>query len=288
MGILSDLLAKRRQDNKKADEGKPASENEMSFLDHLEELRWHIIRSLIAIAIVAVVIFMYVKEFIEFFILQPFKPDFPVNRLMCHLNPDLCFEKMDVVFIAISPYEQFLMAFSVSIMGGFIVSFPYIAWETWRFIRPGLHENEQKKLSGNVAIISFLFFLGVVFSYYVVTPFSVTFLSEFKIADDVQNQWKIGEVIDLVTQIVLGGAIIFELPIVVYYLSRLGVLSPQFMREYHRHAIVLLLVIAAVITPPDVLSMILIFIPLIILYEISILVSVVVTRKQDKEFAEGK
>lgn len=288
MGIVSDLLSKRREQKTTETSEGSASEKEMSFLDHLEELRWHIIRSLIAVAIVAIVIFVNIEKCISIFILQPFKPEFPVNRLMCYLNKDLCFEKMDVIFIAISPYEQFLMAFSLAITGGFIVAFPYIAWEVWRFIKPGLHSTEQKKLSGNVAIISFLFFLGVIFSYYVVTPFSVTFLSEFKIAAEVQNQWKIGDVIDLVTQIVLGGAIIFELPIVVYYLSRLGLLTPEFMKEYHRHAIVLLLVLAAIITPPDVLSMILIFIPLIILYEISIVVAMVVTKKQEKEFAENK
>jgi sec-independent protein translocase protein TatC len=127
--------------------------------------------------------------------------------------------------------------------------------------------------------------MGVLFSYYIVTPFSVIFLSQFKIAANVQNQWKIGEVIDLITQIVLGGAIVFELPIVVYYLSKLGVLSPAFMRAYHRHAIVLMFVLAAVITPPDVLSMLLTVIPLVILYEISIFICVVVTKNQAKEAA---
>lgn len=283
MAFLTDWLYKRKKNDNNQTE-----ESEMSFLDHLEELRWHIIRSLIAVGLVAIGIFTYVETFIQTFILAPFKPEFPINRLLCQLNQDLCFEKVDVVFIAISPYEQFLMAFSISIVGGFIVAFPYIAWEVWRFIKPALHPHEQGKLKGNVLIISFLFFLGVVFSYFVVTPFSVSFLSEFKIAEEVKNQWKIGDVIDLVTQIVLGGAIIFELPIVVYYLSNLGILTPKFMREYHRHAIVILLVLAAIITPPDVLSMVLIFIPLLILYEISIFVAVVVTKRKDREFAEGK
>lgn len=283
MAFLTDWLYKRKKNDKNQVE-----ETEMSFLDHLEELRWHIMRSLIAVGLVAIGIFTYVEPFIQTFILAPFKPEFPINRLLCQLNRDLCFEKVDVVFIAISPYEQFLMAFSISIVGGFIVAFPYIAWEVWRFIKPALHPHEQGKLKGNVFIISFLFFLGVAFSYFVVTPFSVSFLSEFKISEEVKNQWKIGDVIDLVTQIVLGGAIIFELPIVVYYLSNLGILTPKFMRDYHRHAIVILLVLAAIITPPDVLSMVLIFIPLLILYEISIFVAVVVTKRKDKEFAEGK
>lgn len=279
MSIISNLLSSRNKQKATSTE----DDDEMSFLDHLEELRWHIIRSLGVVVVIGIVIFVYVKEVINFFILQPFKPDFPIHRLLCQLDKSLCFEKMDVSLIAISPYEQFMMAFSIAIFGGFVIGFPYIAWETWRFIRPGLHPKEQGKLRGNVFIISVLFFLGVLFSYYIVTPFSVIFLTQFKIAEEVQNQWKIGDVIELVTQIVLGGAVIFEMPIVVYYLAKLGLLTPEFMREYHRHAIVVLLVLAAIITPPDVLSMILIFIPLLLLYEVSIWVSVVVTRNMAKE-----
>lgn len=281
MSIFSNLLSSRNKQKATSTD----TDAEMSFLDHLEELRWHIIRSLAVICTIGIVIFIYIKEFINFCILQPFKPDFPVHRFMCYLDKNMCFEKMDVSMSATSPYEQFMTAFSIAIFGGFVIGFPYVAWETWRFIRPGLHAKEQGKLRGNVFIISVLFFIGVAFSYYIVTPFSVIFLSQFKIADDVQNLWKIGDVIDLVTQITLGGAVIFEMPIVVYYLAKLGLLTPEFMREYHRHAIVVLLVLAAIITPPDVLSMILIFIPLLLLYEVSIWVSMVVTRNMAKENA---
>ena len=279
MSIISDLISSRNKQKASSTE----NDEEMSFLDHLEELRWHIIRSLAVIMVIAIVVFAKIEDFIQFFILRPFKPDFPVHKFMCQLDADMCFTKMDVIMIAISPYEQFITAFGIAFFAGFVLAFPYIAWEVWRFIRPGLHPTEQKKLRGNVFIISALFFIGVLFSYYIVTPFSVIFLSQFKIAAEVQNQWKIGDVIDLVTQIVLGGAVIFEMPIVVYYLAKLGLLTPTFMREYHRHAIVILLVLAAIITPPDVLSMILIFIPLLLLYEVSIWVSVVVTKNMAKE-----
>lgn len=283
MGLISNLLSARKK--QKAVTG-DEQDQEMSFLDHLEELRWHLIRIIAVVFVLSIVVFTYIEKFINLFILYPFTPEFPINKWMCQLNKDLCFEKIDVIFIAISPYEQFLMAFSVSIIASVIIAFPYIVWEIWRFIKPGLHPHEQKKLRGNVLVISFLFFMGVLFSYYVVTPFSVSFLSQFKLAASVQNQWKIGDVIDLVTQITLGGAIIFELPIVVYYLSKLGVLTPDFMRQYRRHAIVILLVIAAIITPPDVLSQIMIFIPLVILYEVSVIVCAVVVRNKAKELKE--
>ncbi|MFN0202362.1 MAG: twin-arginine translocase subunit TatC [Bacteroidia bacterium] len=282
MSIISALFTFR---NKAKKPSSAASDVEMSFLDHLEELRWHLVRSLVAIAVGAIVLFFYISQFIEKVVLAPFSATFPTNKFLCKLNPQLCFDKVNVIFIAISPYEQFLMAFTLSFVVGFVAAFPYIIWEIWRFIKPGLQKSEQRKLRGNVFIISFLFFLGVFFSYYVITPFSVAFLSTFKIAEAVQNQWKIGEVIGLVTQITLGGAIFFELPIVIYYLTLLGVVNPQFLRAYRRHAIVILLIIAAIITPPDILSQVLIFMPLLMLYEISILISAVVAKRQQKEMS---
>jgi sec-independent protein translocase protein TatC len=269
--------------NGKNKAGKPSAE--MSFLDHVEELRWHIIRSLIAIGIVGVFAFSNVQLLLDKVILAPFSPEFPMHKFLCGLQKSLCFDRIDVDFIAIDPYEQFLKAFGIAFIGGFIIAFPYIAWEFWRFIKPGLHPKEQKKLRGNVLIISFLFFTGIVFAYYVITPFSVSFLSNFKLSEAVQNQWKIGKVISLVTQIVIAGGLLFELPIVVYYLSRLGLISPEFMKSYRKHAMVILLIVAAIITPPDVLSQILIMIPLGILYEVSVRICVVVSRKREKELA---
>ncbi|TAE48138.1 MAG: twin-arginine translocase subunit TatC [Bacteroidetes bacterium] len=271
---------------KEKDPSAEEEEKEMSFLDHLEELRWHLLRSLAMIVIIAVVMYFNMKWLLDDVILAPFRPEFPTNRLLCQIQQALCFDKIDVIFISISPYEQFLKSITIGLIAGFIFSFPYFLWEIWRFVKPGLKPTERGGLQGNIFVMSVLFFAGVAFSYYVITPFSVQFLSSFKISDNVENQWRIGEVISMVTQIALGGGIVFEMPVVAYYLSRMGVISPEFLRTYRRHAIVVLLVVAAVITPPDWLSQILIFIPLQILYEVSIGISAIAVRQRDRQQKE--
>lgn len=270
---------------KEGDEKNAKPEAEMSFLEHLEELRWHLMRSFAAIVVIAITISFNINWLLDDIVLAPFSKNFPTNELLCYWDADLCFEKIDVVLIAIEPYEQFLKFISLSLITGFILAFPYFIWEIWRFVKPGLHEREQNGLRGNVLIMSILFFMGVSFAYYVVLPFSVMFLSTFTLSDDIANQWKIGKVISMVTQIVLAGGILFEMPIIVYYLSKIGLVTPEFMRAYRRHAIVVLLILSAVITPPDWITQILIFLPLVILYEISIVISKVVTRNREKELA---
>ncbi|MEM6261035.1 MAG: twin-arginine translocase subunit TatC [Bacteroidota bacterium] len=287
MGIVTkfkDFRSNRkdRNDRKVASNGQ-SQEKEMSFLDHLEELRWHLMRSLAVIMIIGIGLFVNIQWFIDTVILAPFSPEFPVNKFLCDLNQSLCFDSVGVSYQAIDPYEQFLRAIGLAFFGGFIIAFPYVLWETWRFMKPGLHAHERGKLKGTVFILSVLFFIGVAFAYYVVLPFSVQFLSSFKLSEAIQNQWRIGKVISLVTQIVVAGGILFELPMMVFFFSKLGLLTPAFMRTYRRHALVILLVMAAIITPPDVLSQILIFLPLVILYEFSVMICVVVNRKRDKE-----
>lgn len=261
----------------------------MSFLEHLEELRWHLIRSFGAILVFAITIGVNIQWFLKEVILAPFEPDFWTHAMLCKFREALCFDSIDVDIIAISPPEQFLKAITISLVGGFIFSFPVFIWEMWRFIKPGLHSHERKGLRGNVLVMSILFFIGVAFAYYVITPFSIRFFSTFTISPGIENQWKIGKVIGMITNIALGGGIIFEMPVLVYYLSKMGLVTPQFMRTYRRHAIVVLLILAAMITPPDWITQVLIFIPLIILYEVSIRISAVVTRKQNEAFeAAGK
>ena len=283
MGVIGNLK-KRRGDGKKKDE--PAKE--MSFLDHLEELRWHVFRSLGVIVFFAIFFFYNHEWLVTDVILGPFQVDFPVNNFLCSLRESLCITEIKVSFLAITPYEQFLKALSLSAVGGLILAFPYVLWEVWRFVKPGLHANEQKGLKGNILIMSLLFFAGVAFSYYIITPFSIQFLSSFTLAEGIENQWRIGSVISLVTQISLAGGILFEMPILVFYLTKLGVITPAFMKAYRKHAYVILLILAAVITPPDVLSQILIFIPLFILYEISIGISRAVLKKEKKELETEK
>lgn len=256
----------------------------MSFLEHLEELRWHLIRSFGAILVFAIAIGVNIQWFLEDVILAPFKPEFWTHAVLCRFREALCFDKIDVDLIAISPSEQFLKAITISLVAGFIFAFPVFIWEMWRFIKPGLHKHERKGLRGNVLVMSLLFFTGVAFAYYIITPFSIRFFSTFSIAPGIENQWKIGKVISLISNIALGGGIIFEMPVLVYYLSKMGLVTPGFMRSYRRHAIVVLLILAAMITPPDWITQVLIFIPLIILYEISIRISAMVTKKQDAAF----
>ena len=285
VSIISKLLSSRagRVKQKEGD----AEEKEMSFLDHLEELRWHLVRSFVVIAIIGVVIFVNVQWFLGEIILAPFHNTFPLHRWLCAFDAELCFDKINVIFIALSPYEQFLKSISVSLVGGFIAGFPYLLWEIWRFIRPGLHPHERRGTRGNVLVMSLLFFIGVAFSYYIVTPFSVQFLATYELSPEISNQWKIGNVISMVTQIAIGGGILFEMPIMVYYLSKVGIVTPELMKRYRRHAIVVLLVLAAIITPPDWITQVLIFIPLTLLYQVSIYISKVTNRRREKEIAKA-
>ena len=190
---------------------------------------------------------------------------------------------MPVSFINIKPYEQFIKSITLSFIIGFICSFPYFIWEIWRFIKPGLHGSERKYLRGFVFSSSFLFFLGISFAYFIIVPFSAQFLANYSISEQVDNQWTFGQVIGFVSRLVLAGGIMFQLPIVVYFLSKIGVVTPESMKKYRRHAIVVLLILAAIITPPDVTSQVLIFLPLYLLYTISIWISKIVNRRRDKD-----
>jgi sec-independent protein translocase protein TatC len=284
VGLLSSLNQLRGKKKRKG----PADEEEaeMSFLDHLEELRWHIFRAFIAIAVVGVFIFVKISWVLDEIILWPSRANFPINQALCDLRASLCFEQTNVQLIAISPYEQFLKSISVAFVGGFVVAFPVVLWEIWRFIKPGLHPKERNGLRGNVFVMSILFFLGVAFAYFVITPFSFRFLSTYQLSAAVSNQWQIGKVIGLITQISIGGGLIFEMPILIYYLAKVGLVTDKSMKTYRRHAIVVLLTLSAIITPPDVTSQILIFVPLWLLYEMSIGIARRVSRKREKELAE--
>lgn len=274
---LASMRGKRKKKTGSSEEG------EMSFLEHLEELRWHLMRALVAIAIFAIGCFVNVNWLLDTVILWPAASDFPLNEALCNFNAGLCFDKTNVMLIAISPYEQFLKSITVSFVTGFILAFPYVLWELWRFIKPGLKKNERRGLRGNVLIMSLLFFTGVAFAYFIITPFSFRFLSTYQLSAAVANQWQIGKVIGMVTQISVGGGLIFEMPIMVFYLAKIGLVTDKSMRTYRRHAIVVLLILSAILTPPDVTSQVLIFFPLWFLYELSIRIAGRVARKREKE-----
>lgn len=288
MGIISNIKNYRNQ--QKAKQNGQKNEAEMTFLEHLEELRWHLVRSVLAIVIIAIAFFVYREWIMENIIMAPFDGSFPMNRFLCWFQQDFlnnpeheCLERIEVNLQVLSPYEVFLKALTLSAIGGIILAFPYIIWEFWRFIKPGLHSHEVKAVRGNVFVMSMLFFLGVAFSYYIIIPFSARFLAGFQLYEGLEANWQLGKTISFITQLVLAGGLLFEMPILIYYLTKMGIITPQFLKTYHRHAIVLMLVLAAILTPPDPTSQLLIFAPLYFLFRISIRVSARVYKKQQEE-----
>lgn len=259
----------------------------MSFLDHLEELRWHLVRSAIAILVTAVVIFTFQKVVYEEFLLAHLKPDFITYRLFCDLftlfgmESNFCKVDLPGQLQALKVTQQLMNSIWTSFILGIIISFPYILWEAWRFIAPGLHKDEVKKSRGFILTASFLFFVGVLFSYYIIAPISINFLYNYQITDMIQNNFTMDSHIGLVTNMLLGVAVMFELPVIIYFLSKMGLITPEFLKKYRKHALVVVLIVAAIITPPDVASQVIVAIPVLILYEISIKVSKRVLKKQE-------
>lgn len=251
---------------------------EMSFLDHLETLRWHIIKSAIAIITFAILAFIYIEEIFEYVIFAPKNPEFWTNRMIAQVADMVGMQSLkintkELNIISIEMAGQFMVSIWTSIIAGFIVASPFVVYQFWSFVKPALYENERKHASGAVIIMSGLFLLGILFGYYLIVPFSIDFLGGYSISKAVVNQINVLSYISTVTSIVLAGGVAFELPVVAYFLSKIGVLTPRFLRKYRRHSYVVLLIVAAIITPPDVLSQMLVAIPLVILYEASIFIS---------------
>lgn len=256
---------------------------EMSFLDHLEQLRWHILRSAAAIVICGLGIFL-AKDFVfNDIIFGPRHKDFLTFRLLCGLSDATCFElpKFDVVTREIS--EMFSMHMMVSLWLGLVLASPYVLWEVWRFIKPGLMPSEQKAARGFVFVCTGLFLTGVLFGYFVVAPLAIIFLAGYQI-EGVTAAPTLSSYVESMVMFTLPIGLIFELPIVIYFLTVIGVMSSQFMKSYRRHAFIILLIVAGVVTPsPDVASQMLVFVPLYTLYETSILVAKRVEKRKKAE-----
>lgn len=267
-------------------------EKEMSFLDHLEELRWHIVRSVVAIMILMIVAFVAAPWIFENIVFAPSRVDFPTFKWMCKLGEIT--GATEALCVKIIPFKiqsrymtgQFTMQFTAAFVIGLIVAFPYVFWEIWRFVRPGLYAREKKFSRGAVFFVSFLFLLGVSFGYYILCPMSIWFFSSYSISPQIVNEFDITSYVQTIVALVFGSGLLFQLPMVVYFLTKIGLLTPQFMRKYRKHAIIIILIIAAIITPPDPLSQTIISIPLYLLYEISIFISAMVIRQQKKEEEE--
>lgn len=281
----------KREEQSTKKRGKKAPQAEMSFLEHLEELRWHIIRSVSLIVIFAIVAFI-MKDFIfNEVIFKPKMPEFWTNRMMAKLGElvgtdVLKINQNPLKLISLKMSDQFMLHFMVAIIVGLIAASPFVFYEIWRFIKPALYDKERKHASGAVFFTSVLFLIGILFGYFLIVPLSIDFLTTYSVSAEVENQINMRSYISTVTSITFASGIIFLLPIFSFFLSKVGILTPQFMRTYRKHSYVVMLLLAAIITPPDVFSQIMVAIPLIFLYEISIFISKVVVKKREKSLNE--
>ncbi|WP_339870181.1 twin-arginine translocase subunit TatC [uncultured Algoriphagus sp.] len=260
-------------------------EEGMSFLDHLEALRWHLLRSVAAILILSVAAFLAKSFVFGVVILGPSKVDFVTYRWLCELSdyvglPALCIDELPFTIQSRQMTGQFTMHMTSSFVVGFIASFPFVFWEVWRFISPGLYDQEKNAARGAVFFVSLLFFMGAGFGYFILSPLSINFLSNYQLDPSILNEFDITSYISTLTMLVLASAIMFQLPVVVYFLAMSGLVTSGMLRSYRRHAIVVILVLSAIITPPDVISQILIAMPILVLYEAGIQIAKRLERKR--------
>jgi sec-independent protein translocase protein TatC len=268
---------------------------EMTFLEHLEELRWHIIRSVIALVVFSITAFIFKDFLFDNLLLGPSKHEFWTNRMLGLLGDwlrqwvqigDLTINHKQLVLQNTAVAGQFIAHIKISLITGLVLGFPYMFFEFWRFIRPALYNNERHHASGAVFYITFLFLLGVSFGYYLITPFSVNFLYNYQVSTVVQNIPTLASYISLVTSIVLVSGILFELPVLIYFLSKIGLITPSFLRRYRKHALIVILLVAGIITPtPDMFTQLMVSLPMILLYEVGIVLSRRVEKK--REFHAG-
>jgi sec-independent protein translocase protein TatC len=273
------------------------SPDEMSFLDHLEELRWHLIRSTLAVVIVGCIAFTMRGFIFDTVLFGPKNLDFPTYRFFCNIatffgiDSEFCGDSLPFTIQSRLMAGQFSAHIWTSIWVGFIVGFPYVLWELWRFISPGLKDNEKKYSKGFIFVASFLFFLGVLFGYYVVAPLSINFLGTYQVSKEVTNEIDLGSYVGTVRAAVIACGIMFELPIIIFFLTKVGLVTPEILKKYRKIALVIVLILSAVITPPDVASQIVVAIPVLILYQVSIYISKLVLKreaKKEKEFRNAK
>lgn len=280
---LLDFLNKRKKDEA----------TEMSFIDHLEELRWHIIRSVIAIVVGAIVIFIFIHDVVDKILFAPAKPDFVSAQWFCTIGKKLgmgnalCFGDVNVKFQETAMTGQFISSFTVAFVGGFIVAFPYVFWEFWKFVKPALTPKELKRTRGVIFWVSFLFFLGVAFGYYVLTPFMVNFYFTYKLSDLIEIKPLFSDYLENLIYTTVGIGILFQMPLLVMVLTRIGIVTGAFLKKYRRHAFVIILILAAIITPTtDPFSLGIVTIPLYLLYEASIIIASRINKEKEREMKE--
>ena len=265
---------------------------EMSFLDHLEELRWLLVRSSVAIIIMALATYFVSDYIFDVIIFGPTNPNFITYRFFCDAShylgfaDSICITELPFTIQNTSMEGQVNMFVWTCITAGFILAFPYVLWELWKFISPALYEKEKKNAKVFIFVASILFFLGVLFGYFVIVPMSINFVATFSVSSVVKNEFNLDSYIGMIKTSVIAAGLFFELPIVIYFLTKLGLVTPSFLRKYRKYAIVIVLIVAAIVTPPDVVSQITVAIPMLLIYEASIFISVFVMKK-NKEKENG-
>ncbi|HEY4147695.1 MAG TPA: twin-arginine translocase subunit TatC [Chitinophagaceae bacterium] len=267
---------------------------EMSFIDHLEALRWHILRSVIAVVVGAIVIFVYVEKVTDVIIMGPAHTNFITYSALCnlghklHIGDVLCMGNFTIKFQSNAMTEQFMTSFTIAFVGGFIIAFPYVFWEFWRFVKPALSKKEIKRTRGIIFWVSALFFMGVAFGYYILTPFMINFYSNYKLSPTlIEFKPTLSDYIENLIYTTVGIGVLFEMPLLVMFLSKIGIITPRFLKKYRRHAFVVILTAAAIITPStDPFSLTLVTIPLYALYEASIFIASKVYKEREKREAE--
>ncbi|PZD79508.1 twin-arginine translocase subunit TatC [Mesonia sp. K7] len=261
------------------------SADDMSFLDHLEELRWHLIRSTGAILVAATIAFI-AKDFIFGILFAPKDPSFITYQILCeaatslNLDESFCFTEIPFRIQSRQMAGQFSAHIWTAITAGFIIAFPYVLYEFWRFISPALNPNERKASRGFIFAASILFFVGVLFGYYVISPLSINFLGTYQVSEEVFNDIDLSSYFGLIRASALACGVVFELPILIFLLTKMGLVTPDILRKYRKFAIVGILIVSAIITPPDIASQVIVAIPVMILYEISIYLSKFVLKKE--------
>jgi len=264
----------------------PKKDQQMSFLRHLEELRWRLVRSAIAIVLVGIVLFIFTDPIINHVYLSMSRTDFPTYNFFCWLsntfglNEALCATDIPIDLQSIEVTQQFATNMYFAIVGGVIVSFPFLFYQLWSFVKPGLKEKEVKVTKGIVFYGSVLFLSGIMFGYFLVSPLCIQFFGTYKLTDAIANNFTINSYMSIITTTTLFSGLFFELPVVIFLLTKLGIVSPELLKKYRKHALVIILILSAVITPPDVISQILVSLPVLGLYEIGIAVSKTVAKNK--------
>ena len=276
-----------------AEQKKIGTEKEMSFLEHLEELRWRLVKASISILVFGIVAFMAKKFIFDIILFGPRKSDFITYRGFCWLSHQigmgdkLCMGDVAISVQNIDMSGQFSTHIMVSVISGIIMAFPYILYQMWAFLKPGLKAKERESSRGVVFYSSTLFFIGVLFGYYIIAPLSLQFLGSYRVSDAVISSIQLNSYISTLVSITLSTGLVFQLPILVFFFTKIGLITPEFLKQYRKHALVAVLILAAIITPPDITSQILVSLPIMVLYELSIIISRRVIKKQAEEEAEA-